>query len=237
MLKAIWGIDSSASADLSLMENVWRFRHRHFVDRFGWEALRKPDAREIDQFDDFEAIHLPLIDDEGMVVGYSRLLKTTAPHLLSDVYPELMDGKSWPTGPTIYEWTRCVAEPHAKVRGISASNALLTGVLEYCLTVGITALIVETHPKLVQLLLNNDWHVLPLCSPTMLGPDLVLPIHAEISVRALMAHHRNYGINGSLLDTPFHSQNPIRPTNEMQVLPFLEGPHLDLSTHMRIAGE
>ncbi len=235
MIKAIWNIEPSAN--IPLFEKVWRFRHRHFVERFGWEALRKSDEREIDQFDTADAIHLPLIDDEGQVLGYSRLLKTTAPHLLSDVYPELMDGRAWPTGETIYEWTRCVAEPGATIRGIQASNALLTGVLEYCLTAGISALIVETHPKLVQLLVNNDWNVLPLCSPTMLGTDLVLPIHAEISARALMAHHRNYGINGSLLDLSFCPANPLRPEDELRTLPYLDGQHVDVSAAMRIAGE
>lgn len=235
MIKGIWGIEPSAG--IPLFEKVWRFRHRHFVERFGWEALRKPDGREIDQFDTAEAIHLPLIDEDGHVLGYSRLLKTTAPHLLSDVYPELMDGQTWPTGTTVYEWTRCVAEPNATIGGISASNALLTGVLEYCLTAGITALIVETHPKLVQLLVNNDWNVLPLSSPTMLGPDLVLPIHAEIAPRALMAHHRNYGINGSLLDLTFCPANPLRPQKELRMLPYLDGPHLDVNATMRIAGE
>ena len=34
------------------MEQAYRLRHNVFVDEMGWEDLRKPDGREIDQFDE-----------------------------------------------------------------------------------------------------------------------------------------------------------------------------------------
>jgi hypothetical protein len=71
----------------------------------------------------------------------------------------------------------------------------------------------------------------------MLGQDLVLPIHAEISPRALMAHHRNYHINGSLLDLSFCPANPLQPGKDVRILPYLDGLHVDPNVPMRIAGE
>ncbi len=199
-------------------------------------ALRKADEREIDQFDTADAIHLPLIDDEGQVLGYSRLLKTTAPHLLSDVYPELMDGRTWPTGETIYEWTRCVAEPNATIRGIQASNVLLTGVLEYCLTSGISALIVETHPKLVQLLVNNDWNVLRCVLQPCLAPIWFCDPRRDFSTgpdgtSPKLRHQWQH------LICHFVRQIPLRPHDELRRLPYLDGQHVDVSAAMRIAGE
>ncbi|MGO7163528.1 hypothetical protein ACCS78_30340 [Rhizobium johnstonii] len=70
------------------MEKIWRFRHEQFVERLGWEALRRNDGLEIDQFDHDRALH-------------TRLLPTTEPHLSSDVYPQIMKGQAWPRSPEI----------------------------------------------------------------------------------------------------------------------------------------
>ncbi|MGR9081495.1 acyl-homoserine-lactone synthase [Rhizobium aegyptiacum] len=82
------------------MEKIWRFRHEQFVERLGWEALCRNDGLEIDQFDHDRALHLALFF-EDTVVGYTRLLPTTEPHLLSDVYPQIMKGQAWPRSPEI----------------------------------------------------------------------------------------------------------------------------------------
>ncbi|MGV1951052.1 acyl-homoserine-lactone synthase [Agrobacterium vitis] len=182
-----------------LAEDVWRFRHKHFVERFGWNALRRPDGMERDQFDHDDAVHLVLCNNEE-VVGYSRLLPTTKPHLLSHVYPEIAAGNPYPVGESVYEWTRCVAEQDVTIDGISASNILLTGVLEFCLVSGIKALIVETHPKLMHLLISTGWDVQPLAAPSVYAESLVVPICATPLVSALRTHHQLYGIEGSLLD-------------------------------------
>lgn len=198
-------------------EQIWRFRHQHFVERLGWEGLRKPDGLEIDEFDTNDAIHLALISDRT-VVGYSRLLPTTKPHLLSDVYPEVAGGNDYPKGPLVYEWTRCIAEPEVSIAGVLAANMLLTGVLEYCLVVGIEALIVETHPKLVNLLVSTGWDVMPFAAPSTLPSGLIVPICAKPLPFALTISHEQQGINGSVLELPENGTNPLtgRP-----LLPFL----------------
>ncbi|WP_107675459.1 acyl-homoserine-lactone synthase [Agrobacterium sp. LAD9] len=205
MLRYFKGSSLQASG---FAERVWQFRHRHFVERFGWGALRKPDAREMDIFDTDEAVHL-VLEDEGIILGYSRLLATNAPHLLSDVYPEIMGGRDHPRQKSVYEWTRCVAEPDAKLCGVEASHMLLTGVAEFCLSAGIEALIVETHPKLVNLLVSNLWEVTPLAAPMVYDGALVVPIHAVPSPAALASHHRGAGINGSVLELAADASNPV----------------------------
>lgn len=205
MLKYVSGRDIKYT---TLAEEVWRFRHRHFVERFRWEDLRRADNREIDEFDRDDAIHL-ILSDGDRVVAYSRLLPTLAPHLLSDVYPQLADGFAYPKGRRIYEWTRCVAEQDAMVAGLEASVVLRTGVLEFCLSTGIHSLIVETHPKLVQLLLSTGWDVTPFAPPMELSGSLVVPIQAVASLDALRKHHELYGINGSVLDFHPDAINPI----------------------------
>ena len=43
--------DSNISAHAEMMDDVYLFRHKLFVERLGWEGCRKPDGREIDDFD------------------------------------------------------------------------------------------------------------------------------------------------------------------------------------------
>jgi acyl-homoserine lactone synthase len=215
------------------MEQIWRFRHSQFVDRLGWEDIRQPDGREIDQFDTDVAIHLPLVDDDE-VVGYSRLLPTEAPHLLSDVYPELMDGDAWPRGPTVYEWTRCIASDlAAPIAGVPASNILMTAVVEYCLVAGISMLIVETHPKLVNLLLSTGWDVTPLAAPSTFKGSLLVPISALPSAMTLATHHQTYGINGSLLDLHSGERNPLDIGRQLLRLPYLQTTHVGGAAGLR----
>ncbi|MDH4415449.1 MAG: acyl-homoserine-lactone synthase [Rhizobium sp.] len=233
MLATILGADTQDYADI--MEQVWHFRHRQFVERLGWEACRRADDREIDQFDGREAIHLPLILG-GDVVGYSRLLPTLKPHLLSDVYPGLMDGAEWPRGPRIFEWTRCIAEVSDKtIANVPISNILMTGVMEYCLVAGIETLVVETHPKLVNLLLTTGWDVMPLAAPSVLDGSLIVPITAKPSMAGLLRHHELYGITGSVLDLELAPGNPFG-ASALSRLAFVEGAHGSTEYH-RMAGE
>jgi acyl-homoserine lactone synthase len=74
--------------DNPLLEQAFRLRHSIFVDERGWEVLRRPDGREIDQFDDEDAVHELALHD-GAVVGYHRMRPTTRPHLLGDVHLHL----------------------------------------------------------------------------------------------------------------------------------------------------
>jgi acyl-homoserine lactone synthase len=203
------------------MEKIWRFRHEQFVERLGWHALRREDGREIDQFDHEQALHLALVKEDE-VVGYSRLLPTTEPHLLSDVYPQIMHGGRWPRGPDIFEWTRCVvAAGDILINGVPAAHVLMTGVMEFCLTAGIASLVVETHPKLVNLLISTGWNVNTLAVSSCLDNEVIVPIQATPSVSGLLRHHSLYSMQGSTLRLERGLQNPLRPDAPLSHLEFL----------------
>ncbi|QND45953.1 GNAT family N-acetyltransferase (plasmid) [Rhizobium lusitanum] len=210
-----------SASNQDAMEKIWRFRHEQFVERLGWHALRREDGREIDQFDHQQALHLALIR-EGEVVGYSRLLPTAEPHLLSHVYPEIMHGGKWPCGPGIFEWTRCVvAEGDILINGLPAAHVLMTGVMEFCLAAGIASLIVETHPNLVNLLISTGWDVNTLAASSYLDNEVIVPIQATPSVSGLLRHHSLYSMQGSTLQLERGFQNPLRPDVPLSHLEFL----------------
>src|ERR1041384_1478666 len=66
----------------------FRLRHEIYVVERNWKDLARADGLERDQFDDVDATYILAIDD-GQVIGGSRLVPTTRPHLLSEVFPYL----------------------------------------------------------------------------------------------------------------------------------------------------
>lgn len=168
------------------MEQVFRLRHKVFVEELGWTNLARPDGREIDQFDTKHAVHMLYIEDK-QVLGYQRMLPSTRPHLLSDVMPELCEVER-PVGPHIWECTRhCVAPGH-RDRGRFASpiaNILLSGIVEWGLANGVTTAIIEIDPRLLLRLVQLHFRMQPLGLPKKIGNQDVVAVTATFDQRTL----------------------------------------------------
>ena len=185
----------------ALLDKVYRFRHDFFVNHMKWEALRKPDGREIDEFDTPSCAHIVGIDG-AKVISYTRLLPTTEPHLLTHVYPEILDGAPSPAGPTIWEWTRCAVAPASREgrRGADpATIGMFLGVTEACLFLGVSALLVETHPLLLTRCIELGWKCRPLALPKELDGSTVVPFKAELKDTTLATSRALFGVNESVL--------------------------------------
>ena len=158
------------------MEQAYRLRHQVFVEELGWIDLVKPDGREIDQFDDKHAVHMLYIE-RGIVLGYQRMLPSTRPHLLSEIMPELCEGER-PVGSHIWELTRyCVGRGHREKAGRLASppaNALLSGMVEWGLQIGVSTVIAEIEPATMLRLVQLHFRPLPLGLPMRIaGRDTI----------------------------------------------------------------
>jgi acyl homoserine lactone synthase len=93
--------------------NLLRYRHSIFVEKLGWDIPRR-DGMESDQFDREDTVHVAARDDGGEVSAYSRLLPTTKPYLLSEVFPQLMDGQCLPCRDDTWELSRFTAKDSSK---------------------------------------------------------------------------------------------------------------------------
>lgn len=85
-----------------------RLRYEVFVKRRGldhsyWEGL------EFDEFDTPAAVYLVWRDDNLVVRGLARLLRTTGPYMLRKYWPYLVEKGDLPSSPAVFEVTRvCV---------------------------------------------------------------------------------------------------------------------------------
>jgi acyl-homoserine lactone synthase len=148
-----------------LLEQAFRLRHDVFVEEFGWELLRCADGREIDQFDDVDAVHLLAIRN-GDVVGYKRLRPTTKPHLLSDVHSHLCQ-RRYRRSPKLWEWTRyCVRRDYRADAGVGGiGSELLVAGMEWCLHREIRDIVLEYHPRTIDCFRRLGFKVYPLGFP------------------------------------------------------------------------
>ena len=213
MLEIITG--SQIGQKQTTMEKVWRFRHQRFVEELGWEALRRSDKREQDQFDTRSTIHLVLME-MSEVVGYSRLLPTTKPHLLSHIYPELLGGKSYPKGRHVFEWGRCATDARVPCIGdVATADILMTGVLEFLVRLRVETVIIQTNPMLVEMIRKRGYPLQVLCEPMFYCGEMLMAIAAKPSPQLLELHRKTHGIRQSLLSMP-SAEQPKRPfTNDV----------------------
>ncbi len=146
-----------------LWRAVHKLRYEVFVEEMGWEALRRADQLEIDQFDHDEAIH-HLVVRNGELVGYQRMLPTTRPHLLTEVLQDLYVGTP-PSGRDVWELTRyAVAKGYRDGRrGVSTvGSELIAGFVEWGLSCGVDKVIIEFEPMWVLRALQLRFLATPL---------------------------------------------------------------------------
>lgn len=127
-------IVTGTPADLSMeiMAGVARYRHKVFVEKLGWQ-LRCENALEYDQFDRDDTVYVVAHNGNHEVIGTARLLPTTRPYLLDEVFPNLLHGMEPPHSPDVWELSRFAAVDFS-VQGSSAlaqfSSPIAVGLLQ-----------------------------------------------------------------------------------------------------------
>jgi acyl-homoserine lactone synthase len=157
---------TNANLNLQALDEMYRMRHRVFVDGMKWEDLRKPDGREIDQFDNEDAIYL-LLKDEDRVLGGHRLLPTVKPHLFSELFNDMCDVKGVRTGARIYELNRTCVDKSvlAGDRERWGLRMIMAGLFEFCVRAGVEQLTLLTPLNTLYRCLLMGVEVKPLGTP------------------------------------------------------------------------
>lgn len=142
-----------------------RLRHRLFVERQGWEV---PTVRgmEHDQFDTPAAQYLLWVDNKGMTQGVARLLPTTRPYMVQQLWPDLVPGEL-PKSDSVWEATRfgCDQTLSPVVRRRAVAE-ILCAMQEYGLEHGIDRYLAVMAERLLKCVVVKAG-----CRITVLGPQ------------------------------------------------------------------
>ncbi len=143
MITTIEGVDRHRHP--TLIDAMFRMRAAVFADRLEWDVA-VTDGWEIDGFDAEDPLYLLSVDEQtGVLQGAVRLLPTTGPNMLRDVFTVLVPGGA-PESPLIWESSRFAVNPAAfdAVERVEANHIvnritveLLCGIVEVCQRAGI----------------------------------------------------------------------------------------------------
>lgn len=112
-----------------LIEEMFSLRARVFKDRMQWD-VDVQDGKEIDRFDSEDPLYILSTNDEtGRLEGSVRLLPTTGPNMLRDVFPVLLPDGMVVESPIIWESSRFCIEPDMDHIGASRINRITTELL------------------------------------------------------------------------------------------------------------
>jgi acyl homoserine lactone synthase len=149
-------------ADVDLLTEMHRLRFRVFKERLDWNVAVSG-GMEIDNFDILSPTYLLLIDRRRTLIGSVRLLPTTGPTMLGDVFPQLLADQPMPRSPVIWESSRfCIDIERAQSTlrseqrsGVNvATVAMLAGMTEWGLARGVRQVVTVTD-TLVERLVNK----------------------------------------------------------------------------------
>ncbi|MGV6803681.1 MAG: acyl-homoserine-lactone synthase [Ruegeria sp.] len=155
MIIVIDGINQHKFKDV--LDDMFKLRARVFGDRLGWE-VNIQDGKERDQFDDLHPAHVVSIDDEGDVVGCMRLLQTTGPHMLADVFNSILDGEPPIRSAQVWEATRFCVDTKKLGRGRGKNSVsyvtseVMIGSFEYAQEAGVLDSVAVIDPVMNRVL-------------------------------------------------------------------------------------
>lgn len=136
----------------NLIQNFFNLRKRVFADRLGWNVTLIGDE-ERDIYDDLQPAYLIWCDtSKTTLYGAVRLMPTTGPTLLYDVFRNTFPHSCDLCAPSIWEGTRmCIDEQNVvrDIPGLSPERAfclLLLALCEVALDNGISTLVSNYEP-------------------------------------------------------------------------------------------
>lgn len=146
----------------SILDDMFRLRARVFSGRLAWD-VQITDGMEKDAFDALDPVYLVGLDADDRVISCVRLLQTSGPHMLADVFSDILQGQPPLRAPDLWESTRfCVDTERldSQTRGpgsvARATSELMSATLDYARSCGISDIITVIDPIMNRVLKRSD---------------------------------------------------------------------------------
>jgi N-acyl-L-homoserine lactone synthetase len=193
---------------------MFRLRKRIFHDRMQW-PVTVTDDEEHDSFDALKPLYIIAKDDTGKVFGTARLLPTTGPNMLSDVFSHMLPDSKPVRSPLVWESSRfAVEEPEAAPRsahGISRGTAeLLAGIIEAGMMAGLEHIVSVVDVSIERVLRRAGCPCDRIGKPGRIGRSLTMVGLFEMTDELLSGVKAAGGIEGPVIvDTSDHPSRRV----------------------------
>lgn len=158
--------DRATPDDKSVLDAMFRNRAEIFGPMgYDWDVVVK-DGKEVDTFDDANPLYvLSVCPLTGEYWASLRLLPTTGPNMLRDVFSQLLPPGDTVESATIWESSRICAERAAT----GALRELLVGIGTTCALAGLTQIVSVFDERIYRLLRMLGLKIEDLGAPQMIG--------------------------------------------------------------------
>lgn len=192
------------------LAEMHRLRYRVFKARLDWD-VNVSQEMESDQFDALRPVYLLQRGADCQIRGCVRLLPTTGPTMVRDVFAVLLDRRPAPASPEIWESSRFaldlpVATQKATGGIAKATYELFAGMVEFGLSRGLSAIVTVTDLRIERILRRADWPLRRLGTPRKIGTTQAIAGYLEVSEESLSRLRLAGGLRGPVLWAPVQLQ-------------------------------
>ncbi len=161
-------------------EQMYKLRHDVFRDRLGW-SVKTSRGMEFDEFDALDPVYV-LVHDEDEVTGCWRMLPTTGPNMLKDVFPELVDNCAVPESELVWELSRfAVRKGRSGSFGMTiAPVAMMYHAVRFARTRGVTQFVTVTNVGVERMLRHLGLQPRRLGPPQQIGVERAVALSFEL---------------------------------------------------------
>ena len=176
------------------------YRHRIFIEQLGWRLPCADGRFERDQYDRDDTVYVVAHDESGSICGCARLLPTTEPYLLQELFPSLLaDGIEPPKAAAVWELSRFAAGTSDGMAGEDtgawAVRPMLAAVVECAAKRGVRQLIGVTFLSMERLFRRIGVHAHRAGPAQRVDGRMVVACWIDLDVQTLTA----LGVDPSLL--------------------------------------
>ena len=163
------------------LRGMFEDRKSVFVDLLKWDLPVLDGRFELDSFDDEHATYVIIAGQGGEHLGSARLLPTTRPHILGNLFPSLCAQKP-PTGRNIVEITRfCLSRRQSSAERLHIRNQLVSALAWHALEAGIRTYTGVAEIAWLQQILAFGWNCRPLGLPVRFDCGVLGALAIEIA--------------------------------------------------------
>jgi N-acyl-L-homoserine lactone synthetase len=186
------------------LDQMFRMRHTFYVEGHGWSGLTSRDGRETDEFDNDNAVYLMSLDPFGEVAASVRLNPTIGPTLLKKFSG--WSDETLPELDSVWDISRWIAAPqHRRTTNprwpSNHQRELMVGILEFCLSRGLTHLTMLSELRLAERIAAYGWPLRHLGAPREYegGKGTAVAAEIEVGQHVLALTRAKTGVMGRML--------------------------------------
>ncbi|WP_050426491.1 acyl-homoserine-lactone synthase [Bradyrhizobium tropiciagri] len=188
------------------LAEMHRLRYRVFKLRLNWNVWVSGDM-EIDEYDVLRPVHLLHRATDGRIQGCVRLLPSTGPTMLREIFSVLLDGQGAPRSSQVWESSRFALDvppdtPKASGGLAAATYELFAAMIEFGLSTGLTEIVTVTDARMDGILRRAGWPLRSIGMPRPLGNTTALAGYLEVSTDALERIRKAGRMSGPVLWAP-----------------------------------